>query len=470
MCSWSRSLFVTPGSMPSWTAKQQAALSRCWVWASHTWGCTPPPGNELQTDTRNSSGQGAASKLPSSPPTCWVLAELSVIFSFRSNSVSLSDWETIKTKWCMSSNQKVDFPVPKHHPHLLSAIPNPTGVPRSGGWWWWSRAKYTLDKGWHLEAPQDVQIKLKADFKTQNLPQCFVLGNFNARTHNVQCVKVMHSLKKDVYFFWAAELVLMWAEVNSCPFWTQTVTDLESLGFWAKPFQECRKHRAELLSSSLSPSHLYRRRRPGTSATQRHFLGSSVGNRRVLVSKLQSLTRLEMCNNKQTMSSERVWQNLLDQRENDLSQVAETVLLAVAKHVSSTAEGGHFVHQALFATFLQHNLQHLTDGGLAGARLLQLRAGRQRQNKSSQGPENAEMLCFKLKKKRKLIKMVVSGVGAYHKGSHLHLETTEPMAFNSSSWGEKKEMDKCYISKSFFGGGGARCYLASPCASRQPLH
>lgn len=83
------------------------------------------------------------------------------------------------------------------------------------------------------------------------------------------------------------------------------------------------------------------------------------------------------------MWSERIPPNLFDQRENDLSQVAETVLLAAAKHLSSTAEGGHFVHQALFATFLQHNLQHLTDGGLTGARLLQLRAGRQRREKKA---------------------------------------------------------------------------------------
>lgn len=44
-------LILTPGNMLSWTVEQQAALSRCFAWASRTLDCTPPPGNELQTDT-----------------------------------------------------------------------------------------------------------------------------------------------------------------------------------------------------------------------------------------------------------------------------------------------------------------------------------------------------------------------------------------------------------------------------------
>lgn len=75
--------------------------------------------------------------------------------------------------------------------------------------------------------------------------------------------------------------------------------------------------------------------------------------------------------------------NLLDQREKDLSHVAETVLLAAVEHVSGTAQSSHFVHQTLLTTFLQHNLQHLGDGRLAGAGLLQLRAKCQRNNRSN---------------------------------------------------------------------------------------
>ena len=67
-----------------------------------------------------------------------------------------------------------------------------------------------------------------------------------------------------------------------------------------------------------------------------------------------------------------MWLNLLDQREKDLRQGAETVLLAAVKHVSSTAQSSHFVHQTLLTTFLQHELQHLRDGGLACTRLLKL--------------------------------------------------------------------------------------------------
>lgn len=66
--------------------------------------------------------------------------------------------------------------------------------------------------------------------------------------------------------------------------------------------------------------------------------------------------------------------NLLDQREKDLCCVAESVLLAAVKHVSGTAQGCHLVHQALLATFLQDDLQHVGDGRLARAGLLQLRA------------------------------------------------------------------------------------------------
>lgn len=74
--------------------------------------------------------------------------------------------------------------------------------------------------------------------------------------------------------------------------------------------------------------------------------------------------------------------NLLDQREKNLGHVTETVLLAAVKDVSSTAKSSHSVHQTLFTTFLQHNLQHLTDGRLACTRLLQLCAERQRKRKN----------------------------------------------------------------------------------------
>lgn len=43
---------------------------------------------------------------------------------------------------------------------------------------------------------------------------------------------------------------------------------------------------------------------------------------------------------------------LLDQREKDLSHVAETVLLAAVKHVSGAAQSSHFVHQTLLTTLL----------------------------------------------------------------------------------------------------------------------
>ena len=64
--------------------------------------------------------------------------------------------------------------------------------------------------------------------------------------------------------------------------------------------------------------------------------------------------------------------NLLDEREKNLSHVTETVFLGAVKDISSTAKSSHSVHQTLFTTFLQHNLQHITDGGLASTRLLQL--------------------------------------------------------------------------------------------------
>lgn len=70
--------------------------------------------------------------------------------------------------------------------------------------------------------------------------------------------------------------------------------------------------------------------------------------------------------------------NLLNQREKNLCHGAETVLLAALKHVCGAAQSCYFVDQALFATFSQHDLQHLTDRGLASKRFLQFCAGRPR--------------------------------------------------------------------------------------------
>lgn len=69
----------------------------------------------------------------------------------------------------------------------------------------------------------------------------------------------------------------------------------------------------------------------------------------------------------------------LDEREKDLRHFAEAVLLAAVEHVSSTTQGRHFIHQALLTALLQHNLQHLRDGGLTFTRLLQLWAKEKRE-------------------------------------------------------------------------------------------
>lgn len=83
---------------------------------------------------------------------------------------------------------------------------------------------------------------------------------------------------------WSATYVMYNTEpVNwfcvSCGSVAVSVAHPESVGFWAKPFRESRKHTAELRSAAQPPLHLDRRRHPATSATQRRSADSSVGDR-----------------------------------------------------------------------------------------------------------------------------------------------------------------------------------------------
>lgn len=137
----------------------------------------------------------------------------------------------------------------------------------------------------------------------------------------------------------------------------------ESVGSWAKLFQVSPKHRAAFQSAavSLSRLHPHHPHPPVTLGMPRHSLGSSVVNKHTLSDVLKLIPG--KCDNSSLF-------HLLDQRENELCQAAEPVLLAAVKNISSTPQSCHFIHQALLTAFLQHNLQQLRDGGLASTRLL----------------------------------------------------------------------------------------------------
>lgn len=133
-----------------------------------------------------------------------------------------------------------------------------------------------------------------------------------------------------------------------------------SVGSWAKIFPLSQKHRAELQSAALSPSHLYHHHHPVTSVMRHHSLGSSVGKVALLKGflnmpfKATIMTDIRQLLNmtQQVISNMQMSAYLLDQREKDFSHVAEAVFLDAVKDVSSASQSSHFIDQTLLTTLL----------------------------------------------------------------------------------------------------------------------